>query len=157
MKFIYHGDVYAINFQRRQVLVRAYSGGEEGNERLSKYPSTEVFLLKLDPKEFGTKNAEVIAFGSTACYHKDRFDPEIGRRNALKNLCTSPRNRISVEGKAIKVTREMSALIWKAYFNRYNPDVEVSDEPSGNNTPLPPPNSLETEDGVILNEAYVVG
>ncbi len=135
MRFVFNGDVYAISFRKAKTNVVAYSGFPEATEALSRYPNTIVTLHKLDNREFGLKNAEVVAYGNVACYHKDTYNYEVGRRLALKDLCTSQRNR---GGSKPKVTREMSALIWKAYFNRNNPDVEVS---GGNNTPPTTPSS----------------
>lgn len=157
MRFIYKGDVYALNFQRKQVLVTAYSEGANGKEVLSKYPSTEVVLLKLDPKEFGTKNADVVAVGMVGCYVKDKFDPEIGRRMALTDLCTSPRNRKDRVGQGPRVPKEMAALVWRAYFNRRNPDVEISDEGSGGAaTPPVGGEAAVVKDAELVNETYVV-
>jgi hypothetical protein len=156
MRFIYKGDVYAINFQRKKVLVKAYSEGADGKETLSKYPSTEVVLLKLDPKEFGTKNSEIVAVGSVGCYVKDKFDPEIGRRMALTDMCTTPRNREARNGQPARVPKDMARLVWKAYFNRNNPDVEVSDE-GGNEGGAGPVGVLPVKDAELINEAYVVG
>lgn len=157
MRFIYKGDVYAINFQRKKVLVKAYSEGADGKEVLSKYPTTEVVLLKLDPKEFGTKNAEIVAVGSVGCYVKDKYDPEVGRRMALTDLCTAPRNREPRNGGNPRVSKPMAALIWKAYFNRNNPDVEISDE-GGNEggTGTGPVTVLPVKETQLVNETYVV-
>lgn len=158
MRFIYKGDVYAINFQRKKVLVKAYSDGADGKEQLSKHPSTEVLLLKLDPKEFGTKNSEIVAVGSVGCYVKDKYDPEVGRRMALTDLCTAPRNREVRNGAAVRVPKDMARLIWRAYFNRSTPDIEISDGGSGGGgeSNAGPATVLPVKEAELVNENYVV-
>jgi hypothetical protein len=134
MRFVFRGHTYALEFSRNRTLITTYKKGKEV-EQLSKYPSTTATIYRLDPKEVGLKNAEVIASETVGCNVKDRFDYEVGRRNAL-------RKTLAVATRLERVTKDFRTVMWAVYFNRSN----GSGKPPA--TPITP---LPTLDGELVS------
>lgn len=107
MRFSFGGKQFAIDFRREFKQLRREDA--EGQEAFvnSKYPSTTVNILELDPTEKGSiKNAKVFATATVSCWSKEPvFSLEKGRQRALRNVTRT-------------LPKEMKPLVWFTYMNR---------------------------------------
>ena len=112
MKFVFNDETYGIDFVREHKVIRRDVVDGVEVEVKSKYPSTTVNILKLDPTSkdakgrLTTKNSTVFATATVGAWHKEPvFSLEKGRLRALRNVVRT-------------LPKEMKPLVFDAYFSR---------------------------------------
>lgn len=104
MRFQYEGKTYAIEFQR---------DSEQAGERVRRYTTARLLLV-----EDGAAPI-IVRQGKVACYYKDQFSYESGRKAALATaLYDAPtlKGGEPIIGK--RLPKEFKRTVWESYFRR---------------------------------------
>ena len=105
MRFMYDNQEYEILFHRDHKLVEIIDREKNTKaETLSRFPTTTVMLLKVDPNK-KARQWEVSYKAEASCFKGDKFTVEAGRIWALKKL-------------TLMLPKDMRPVVWNAYLNR---------------------------------------
>jgi hypothetical protein len=109
LHFVDDGKEYAIEFKRKlsDVTLQRIAGG---NSVLgpSTYPYTTVDIVEVD-KSTSPYTRRVHRTFTVGCHHKDRFNREKGRINALRQV-----------SRTDSLSYEFKAKLWQTYMERAN-------------------------------------